>query len=197
MNIINKVKWVAGILLVFVIIVTTNLIDRSNFNRLKDSVTTIYEDRIVANDLIFKMSQLVHEKEMAVATSDSSFFYNENDEINRDINGLIERYEQTKLTDTEQKIFNDLREDLDKLSSLEKKLVDSNSQVIPELTSSLDDIVNNLYDLSEVQLSEGKAQMSVSNEAMESIDVFTQVEIVFLIIMGVLIQIIILYKPKD
>ncbi len=197
MDIINKVKWIAGILLVFVIIVTTNLIDRSNFNRLRYSVTTIYEDRIVANDLIFKMSRLIHEKEMAVATADSSFFYDENDEVNRDINDLIGQYEQTKLTNRERKIFNDLKEDLVKLSGLEKKLAGSDSEPDTELMSNLNDINNNLHDLSEVQLNEGKVQMSASNKTMESIDVFTQVEIVFLIIMGVLIQIIILYKPKD
>ena len=197
MDILNKVKWIAGIILVFVIVITTNLIDRDNFNRLRYSVTTIYEDRIVANDLIFKMSLLIHEKEMAAATSDSSFFYNENDEVNRDINDLIKRYEQTKLTNKEQEIFNDLKENLNKLSGLEKELVDSDSETNTEIMNNLNDIVNNLYDLSEVQLSEGKIQMLASNEAMEAIDVFTQVEIVFLIIMGVLIQIIILYKPKN
>lgn len=197
MDIINKVKWIAGILLVFVIIITTNLINRSNFNRLRYSVTTIYEDRIVANDLIFRMSLLIHEKEMAVATADSSFFYDNNDEVNREITGLIGRYEQTKLTNKEQKIFNDLKEDLNKLSGLEKKLNVSYPEINTELVSKLDDLTNHLYDLSEVQLSEGKVQMSASNEVMRSIDIFTQVEIVFLIIMGVLIQIIILYKPKD
>ena len=197
MDILNKGKWIVGILLVFIIVITTNLIDRSNFNRLRYSVTTIYEDRIVANDLIFKLSLLIHQKEMAAATSDSSFLYHENDKVNGDINDLIERYEQTKLTNKEQEIFNDLKEDLNKLSSLEKEWVDSGSEVNPGLMNVLNEIDNNLYDLSEVQLNEGEIQMSASNETMKTIDVFTQVEIIFLIIMGILIQIIILYKPKN
>ena len=74
MTLFEKVKWVLGILLIFVVVLTTNLVDRGNFNRIKNSVVTIYEDRIVANDLIFEISTLVHEKELAFRTSDSDFF---------------------------------------------------------------------------------------------------------------------------
>jgi hypothetical protein len=73
MTFYNKIKWVLGILMVFVLIVATNLIDRSNFIQVRDSVVTIYEDRLIANDLIFEISKLVQEKEIAVALSDSIF----------------------------------------------------------------------------------------------------------------------------
>ena len=199
MDILNKIKWIAGVLFVFIIVITTNLIDKDNFNRLRYSVITIYEDRIVANDLIFEILLLIHEKEMAVAVSDSSFFYNENDKINRDIKDLIERYEQTKLTNQEQKIFNDLKEGFTKLNSLEAKLTasDADQEITANLIDSINEIVNNLYDLSKVQLTEGKTQMLASNKAMDTIDVFTQVEIVFLILMAIIILTIVLYKPKD
>jgi hypothetical protein len=54
-----------------------------------------------------------------------------------------------------------------------------------------------LYDLSKVQLKEGKRQMSLSEKTMDTIELFTQVEIIFLIVMAVLIQLIVLYQPKD
>ncbi len=197
MTLFNKIKWTAGILLVFAIILTTNLIDKDNFNSLRYSVVTIYEDRIVANDLIFEVSLLIREKEIALVMSDSMFFLNRNDKINEDIQTLIGRYQRTKLTNKEQNIFNDLRSELKKLESLEKGFVDSKFKNNIDLLNSINKIFHNLYELSKVQLEEGRRQMALSNKTMETIDVFTQVEIIFLIIMAVLVQIIILYRPKQ
>jgi endonuclease III-like uncharacterized protein len=94
----DKIKWILGILLVFILIATTNLIDRSNFIRVKDSVETIYEDRLIANDLIFEIAQLVQQKEIALIRKDSIFFKQKNSKLNNSISNLIFNYEETKLT---------------------------------------------------------------------------------------------------
>jgi hypothetical protein len=197
MEIISKIKWVSGVLLVFVIVLMTNLIDKNNFSKLRYSIATIYEDRIVANDLIFEMSLLIHEKEIAVAMSDSSFFHEKNDKVNQDIQALIERYEQTKLTREEKEIFSDLKNNLTTLEGLEKEFINSGSENKVGLFNGINDIVYNLYDLTKVQLKEGRRQMALSNETMETIDLFTQIEIIFLVLMAILVQIIILYKPRQ
>lgn len=57
----NKLKWILGITLIFVLIIATNLIDRNNFVRISNVVTTIYEDRLIASDLIFEMLSSVHQ----------------------------------------------------------------------------------------------------------------------------------------
>ena len=72
----NKVKWVLGILVVFLLIVATNLIDRNNFVRVRESVETLYEDRLIANDLLFELAKTVQENEIAVHLSDTSFSEN-------------------------------------------------------------------------------------------------------------------------
>lgn len=197
MDIFSKIKWIAGILLVFVVVLTTNLIDKDNFNRLRYSVVTIYEDRIVASDLIFQISQLIQEKEMAVAMSDSLFFRNRSTQVRFSIRSLIERYEQTKLTDEERKLLRDLKQDLQTLEKLEESYLTSGGANQTAMFSAINSIDQDLADLSKVQLEEGKKQMALSNKTMETIDLFTQVEIIALILMAVLVQIIILYKPKD
>lgn len=197
METFSKIKWIAGILLVFVIVLTTNLIDKNNFNRLRYAVVTIYEDRIVANDLIFELSLLIQEKEVAIAMSDSIFFHTENAKINHGIKLLIERYEQTKLTGEERKILNDLKNGLHSLERLEAEYLDSKGEDTRDLFRTINVIDRNLYELSKVQLKEGKRQMALSNKAMETIDLFTQIEIISLIVMAILVQIIILYKPKS
>lgn len=195
-NLFNKIKWIAGVILIFVLVLTTNLIDKDSFNKLRHSVTTIYEDRVVASNLIFEMTILIQEKEIALAISDSTFFKAKNDTVNQNIENLILRYEKTRLTNEEEEIFDQLKQDLNKLKELEKKYANSGSDNNIAVFKSIDDIVHNLYNLSKVQLKEGRKQMLLSNKTMETIDLFTQVEIIFLIAMALIIQIIILYKPR-
>ena len=185
--------------MVFAIVLTTNLIDKDNFNRLRYSVNTIYEDRIVANDLIFDMVLLLHEKEIAIERADSIFWKKKNDETNQDITKLIERYEQTKLTYQEEIAFTRLKRDLQKLTKIEKSYLDSGlgTGVKVDMLYVIGDIKQHLSDLSKVQLEEGKKQLLLSNETMEDIDFFTQAETIFLIVLAVLVQIIIMYKPKQ
>lgn len=197
MTTLNKIKWAAGILLVFFIVVTTNLIDKNNFSRLRYSVTTIYEDRIVASDLLFELLMLIHEKEVAVFTADAVFFQQQNAQKNREIDDLIIRYEQTQLTKKEEMLFSQLKKELRELARLEQQYTPSEATRPTELLNSLDQIVLYLQDLSKVQLAEGKRQMLNSNKTMDTIDLFTQIEIIFLILMAILIQIIVLYKPRS
>lgn len=196
MTTLSKIKWIAGVLLVFAIVLTTNLIDKNNFNKLRNSIVTIYEDRVVASDLIFEITVLIQEKEIALATSDSIFFQVKNDKINQDIKGFITTYEKTKLTTSEQKLFTTLKTELQRLEKQEKTFIDSNYKDNSLLFTTINEIVHNLYRLSKVQLEEGKRQMQESNKTIKSINIFTTVEILFLIAMAILIQIILLYKKK-
>lgn len=194
MRFFAKIRWIASILLVFLIVLITNLIDRDNFNRLSASVTTMYEDRIVASDLLFEISGIIQEKEIAILTQDSLFFNEQNRELNQELDQLIDRYRLTKLTAKERLIFNQFQEELELLQ--QKEMSTAN---IPgaELIENIDNIDHHLYDLSKIQLEEGRRQVYISDRAKESINIFTQGEIIFLVIMAVLIQIIILYKPKE
>jgi uncharacterized protein YbcC (UPF0753/DUF2309 family) len=194
MNIFTKIRWVASILLVFFIVLITNIIDRDNFNRLTNYVKTMFEDRIVASDLLFDITRIIKEKQIAVLTSDTNFFKNQNNKLNQEIDQLLDRYEITKLTEKEKRYFNLLQEELKSLKQKEKSDVNLSNG---ELIKSIEIIDEHLYKLSKIQLQEGKEQVLISNKAKDTINLYTQGEIIFLIIMAVLVQIIILYKPKE
>jgi len=196
MTILSKLKWVAGILLVFFVVLATNLIDRGNFKRLKNSTTTLYEDRIVASDLLFELSRLIHQKEIAVVTSDKLYFQKENRKADDEIGGLTEKFVQTKLTQNEREIYQRLKNELSNLKSLEMNYSPSDIKGKASLLKSIGEIEQYLHDLSKIQLREARQQMSISDRAMDTINLFTQVEILFLIIIAILFQIIILYKRK-
>ncbi|RDI58269.1 MCP four helix bundle domain-containing protein [Flavobacterium glaciei] len=194
MKIFAKIRWVASILLVFFIVLITNLIDRENFNRLSYSVTTMYEDRIVASDLLFEISRIIQEKQIAVLTLDTLFLENKNNKHNQVLNQLIEKYSLTKFTEKEKFVFNQLQEELNSLKQKERPNTDITDAAV---INSFEKINKNLHELSKIQLDEGRRQVFISNKAKDTINFFTQVEIIFLVIMAILLQIIILYKPKE
>jgi hypothetical protein len=194
MNIFTRIRWIASILLVFFIVLITNIIDRDNFNRLTNSVKTMFEDRIVASDLLFDITRIIKEKQIAILTTDTNFFKNQNNKLNQEIDQLLDRYEITKLTEKEKRHLNLLQEELKTLKQKEKSDVNLSNG---ELIKSIEIIDEQLYKLSKIQLQEGKEQVLISNKAKDTINLYTQGEIIFLIIMAVLVQIIILYKPKE
>ena len=177
-------------------IAATNLIDKGNFIRVKDSVVTMYKDRLIANDLIFEMSQLFQEKEMALALSDSLYFDKRNKKVNTDIQVYISQYENTFLTDDEKKLFSDLKESFIGLCKSEENLVVSQPLNNSGWQNHMGEVRSTLSALSKIQLIEGKRQMGISTKAIESVELFTQMEIYLLIVLAILIQLIVMYKPK-
>ncbi|MEK6481523.1 MCP four helix bundle domain-containing protein [Catalinimonas sp. 4WD22] len=195
MKLYNKIKWVLSILLVFIIVLTTNLIDRDNFNRLRQSIVTIYEDRLIVNDLIYEMTSLIQDKQIALLKSDSVFFQQQSRQINNKIEAIIARYEETKITQEEGIIFDRFKENIERLADIEAEYMASGFENEESMMNQIITLKENLYDLSKIQLKEGKRQMDFSQRTMDTIELFTQIEIIFLVVMAVLIQIIILYKP--
>lgn len=197
MKFYNKIKWILGISVIFLLIIITNLIDKNNFSRVKESVSTIYEDRIVANDLIFEMFKSIHDKEIAVISSDTLFFSERNKEENVKIKGFLARYEQTELTKEESSLLNQFKENLNSLKTLELNYIDFKENDKKLYLDIINQIRKDLYNLSKIQLKEGKRQMFISQKAINTIDLFTQIEIYFLIFLAIVIQIIVMYNPQE
>ena len=193
----DKLKWVLGILMIFVLIISTNLIDKNNFIRVRDSVVTIYEDRLIANDLIFDMLKSLQKKELAVKLEDSTFFKSQNSKINTNLQSLVSGYEETKLTSEEARVFNDLKNNIQSLLDSENQFVNSDYIDNSKVASTIESLKTNLSDLSKIQLNEGRRQMSISKRALESVELFTQIEIYILVLLAIVIQIIVMYKPKE
>lgn len=196
MKFYNKLKWILGIMIVFVLIVTTNLIDRNNFIRVKGSVETLYEDRLKANDLLFDLSQAIQEKEVAILKADTLFFSARNAALNREIQTYIDLYEQTQLTSDESRLFNKLREDLRVLEKEENAFIGSSYSNNSDLLISSTNIKANLKALSKIQLLEGRRQVSISNKAIDTVELYTHIEIYLLAFLAIVVQILILYSPK-
>lgn len=188
---VNKLKWILGITLIFVLIITTNLIDRNNFVRVKDSVETIYYDRIVASDIIFQLTQQFKNEELSLLKN------NVIENSDHTIDKLIVDFENTKLTLLEEKSFKRLTVNYELLQQNEQQFTQN---PLPETKNKIHDLYSaidkNLNDLSKIQIDEGKRQTSISRRAIDTVELFTQMEIYILIFLAIVIQIIILYNPK-
>jgi hypothetical protein len=197
MSFLNKLKWILGILVVFLLIIATNLIDRNNFVKVRNSVVSIYEDRLVVKGLILDMTDIVHKKELAIVQEDSVFYADKINSLNQEMNLLISRFEKTELTKQENKKINELKTEHKILVKHEKQLSAFTSEAFNSLRPKIDELKAGLKSLSNIQLKEGKRQMLISKKAVDSVELFTQIEIYFLVFLAIIIQLIVMYKPKN
>ena len=56
---------------------------------------------------------------------------------------------------------------------------------------------NNLNYLSDIQINEGKRELARVNRAFNTIDLFTNIEIAFLVLIGIITLLIVLYPTKQ
>lgn len=195
MLVLKKIKWILAILLVFVLILTTNLIDRANFNKVTHSVETIYQDRLIATDILFELTDIVHRKQLALARGDSAFFGSANAILNGQYTALIKDYEGTYLTAREATLFSDLQEALGRVMELEAAY-QAGGEFPHAAARHLEEANAELKKLSELQTREGRRQVGISREALEMVDLFTDIEVYVLILLAIIIQIIIIYRPS-
>jgi len=195
----NKLKWIAGLVVVFLLILATNLIDRQHFIRVKDALITIYEDRLVVKGYVFELSQLLEKKRIALAASDASYFETENEAVNDSIDVLVEKFYNTKLTKDEKRHLDSFSKHIKKLESDEQRYQSSElvtGEPSATLEKDLATLKEDLHALASIQLNEGKRQLYIATRSVDIIDQFTRIEIIVLFIIGVLVQVIILYKPR-
>ncbi len=197
MKFYNKIKWILGISLIFGLVLTTNLIDRNNFIRVKDSIVNIYEDRLVAKFYIYEITNLIHDKELAILKNDTVDYKNNVQNINQNISSTVSSFEKTKLTSEEAEIFQNLKDNLKNLEKVEARYLSNPISNKADILNELDNITSNLNALSKIQITEGSRQMSIGKQAIENVKLFTEIEIYFLVFLAILIQIIILYNPKS
>jgi uncharacterized membrane protein YidH (DUF202 family) len=195
----SKIKWSVGLILVILLIVATIFIDRNNFQRIQDSVYSIYEDRLIAKDFIFDIQIKIHEKEMLLAQRQDSILASKSTPSRETILELVEGFSNTGLTREEKRVLSNLNEEVSSLFTIENSYHKATNENLTSkrFKEQIKTITNTLSQLSDIQISEGKRQMQVGKKAMESIELLTQLEVWIMVFLGVMVQFIILYNPKD
>ena len=197
----QKIKIAAASLVVFLLVLATNIMDNNHFDIVQQSLETVLDDRLVAKDYIYKISRQIHLKNKLLYTSDHEQMAKANQKANDSIQTLVAKYAATELTPKEAQYFESLENNLDKLLQVEKQLdgKSPSEQVaaIEKAETYFTRIGSNLDVLSEVQLAEGKRQIHYSNRAIENSNLIAKLEIGALIVIGLIIQIFIFFKPSE
>ena len=196
MNIFKRIKWVIAILCVFLVILATNLMDHKNFQRVEKSVDDIYNQRLVAKELLLNVSIKFHEKEMAYALNDSIYLHSKNDRVNSDITKSLGMFERSVATNKEEYIIENLNSNHLKLIQLEKKSLAEDTLYSSECSGIFSKIKTNINELANEQMMEGEYQKRLAVDAINSVKMFSKIEIYTLVFLALLLMVIVLYNPN-
>ncbi|MEL6556959.1 MAG: MCP four helix bundle domain-containing protein [Bacteroidota bacterium] len=196
----QRIRTALALLVVFLIVIATNMIDKNHFATVQKSVRTIYDDRMVAKNYIYKISRQLALKRGVLQSGNKENIIRLNSSYNDSIQSLIEKYGQTKLTEREVRRFQLLKDNLDRLyqseNFLEGEITLSTELSLPnEFELHFANVTEDLDTLAEIQMSEGRREKAISNRAVESSNLISKLEIGFVILIGFLIQILIFVKP--
>lgn len=189
MSISNRVNIGLALSIVFLLVFATNRLDKKHFDTVQNTVLTLHTDRVIAQDFIYKMNTIIYNKQLSMLTeSPKSVNYN----LNRDFNLLIEKFSETKLTKKEGEIFEKLKVDFNNLIKLEAENSENNDEIIANINI----IKSDLITLSEIQITESKSLTSIAQRSLDTNNVMSNLEIGFLVFIGLIIQFTIFYRVK-
>lgn len=182
--------------IVFLLIFSTNILDKQYFSELQDSFSSVYKDRLLVESYVYRLSNQLHKKKLILNDlngSNKQEVKQKNKKLDDSIDALIKQYETTRLTRLEAEFFADLKSSLSSLYRLESNYINKG---VDNPTDNLYSLIEaqhqrlstDLDQLSEIQLSESKNIIDKSNRIIAASNLTSQFEICMLIIMGLIIQ---------
>lgn len=201
MNLTSKVFCIVVLMCSFLLILATGRSNVKNYEHVQTAIAEIYEDRLVVKGLIFELSSLLHEKEVAAVSGNATFFARDNHLVNQAIDEHLESFRETKLTEKEEATLTAFTKGIEQLKTTELENTFSSSGTIPESQSKkikhqLHQLKAELITLSEIQLSEGKQKLNSAKQAVKQMNQFANLEYFALIILGVLMAGVLLVPRK-
>ncbi len=200
-NIRRKIR--TGLLLaaIFVLLFLKNSMDSKNVAELGASFSSVYEDRLLVESYIYRMSDHLFRKKImldsVVGAREALLIMPEIARYNDTIQSIIVAYEETKLTETEEIYFRDFKENVSSLEGLEKTYFQhaergiDDGQIKTLLDREFNNASANLHHHSGIQLSEGKLLNDYSKKIVAGSTVMAKFEIGILIAIGLMIIVLV------
>ncbi len=196
-----KIKAAVALVLIFLIVLGINVMYKKHFSELKDFYTSVYEDRLMAEYYLFQLSSLLQEKKKLVdrLTELNSSDYHALDDA---VTEVLERYELTKLTNTEAMHFASMKENLQALKSMEIYTMYANEAeqeiVRNRISETLAEIAIELVTLADIQITEAQGLIRDSDNIVANSNLTSRLEIGLLIFVGLILQVMIFaYQPSS
>ena len=181
------------------LVLLSNYLDRLHTTNVKNSISTMYEDRLIVEDYILKMTTNVYQiRELLNSDIESSQKDIAVSNLTLDFKNIFIVYSKTRLTKTEKATAVEL---IDNFRKLERILL--NNKNVPVIYT--DKILSNLNKLSAIQLDESKLIMEQVESQYATIKTSSQFAFAIIIIILMVLQVLVfsgdslipLFKPKD
>lgn len=192
----DKLKWLLIIGVVFALVLATNLIDRRNFRNINDSVVSIYQDRLVIKNTILDMATAINQKEVAFLTQDTATIRANNKELTDALKNDLLELNRTNVTGKEEECLERLTTKLESMFEVEDNLLQDQFTSLDDYKTIIARVNSEMDILAHIQMKEGKKQYISSQRNMGTIELFTQLEIYFLILLAMIALIIIFRKNQ-
>lgn len=192
----QKMKAAMALTVIFVFLFIKNVSDKRHFNELGDSFSAVYEDRLLAESYIYEMSNHLSRKKLLVDDCNTKADLNQiKDKItahNSSIQTLIDAYDKTKLTPTEEVLFKDFKKKIANSLALEQTHIHqsdfSNAENAKQiLDEAFYGVLNTLNHLSNIQITEGAKLNKTSQKIVLGSTSDNQFELTLLIVLGTVI----------
>lgn len=192
----DKLKWLVIVGVVFSLVLATNLIDRRNFRNINDSVVSIYEDRLVVKNTILDMATVINQKEVSFLTKDTASIKAKNEKLNEALKSDLLKFNPSSVTAKEAESLEQLKKNLTLMFESESELLQNQFTSLDNYKAIIVKVNSNMDVLAHIQLEEGKRELINSKRNLASVELFTKIEIYFLILFAVIALIIIFRKTQ-
>ena len=198
-NIRRKISAALLLAAIFILLFVKNLVDSNNVVQLGDSFSSVYEDRLVVESYIYRLSEDMFRKKFMLdtcsSTASAARIKPVVDDYQERIDALIVDYEETKLTEAETTYFRKFKDNINQLESFEDAFFAQGDQgrdsVRALMNVQFNQASTNLDHLSAIQLSERKLLNERSQKIVAGSSILTHLEIGILIAIGLMVLVLV------
>lgn len=195
----NKLKASMVLLALCLLVLLSNYLDRLHTENVKKSISTMYEDRLVVEEYILKMTRNVYQiREILVNDENDALREDAVGTLIKDFRTTFAIYAKTRLTEIEKVTAVELIRNFREFEQVISREANPASMHTDRILSSLDK-------LSSIQLDESKLIMQQVESQYASIKASSQFAFAIVIVILIVLQVMVfsgeslipLFKPKD
>ncbi|PHQ31065.1 hypothetical protein [Leeuwenhoekiella nanhaiensis] len=196
LNTARRINTILALAVVFLLVLATNRIDQHHFKTAQANMNEVFEDRVLVQDYIFSISRELHTRQMklygaVLQTTNSGSEQTEN------VSQILSKFEATKLTPAEYNLLKQFKSDFSTLEGLDRNpSTQTDVQLRKRKSDQLAALQQNLLELSEIQVRESRRLTRESQKSLDVSNLLANLEIFFLIVIGIALQVLIFYKSK-
>lgn len=180
------------------LVLLSHYLDRLHTENVKSSISTLYEDRLIVEDYILKMTRNIYQIREISNTADYHLKERDVKKLIGDINSIYTIFIKTRLTKNEKSTAEEL---ISQIKELEQNVFSDKNTV----SLHTDTILLSLNKLSQIQLDESKLIMKQAEAQYSKIKTSSQFAFAIIIIILIVLQVLVfsgesiipIYKPKD